>query len=907
MERIEPAAVGRFGRLGSFGRFLTSGAFNTLATYLLYLGLLTRLSYRVSFTIAFACGIGLAYAMNRYLVFRQPGGRRGPLWVTLIYAGQYLLNLALVSAWVQWLSAPAALAPLFAIALTLPLTYLLNRRVFSAGASGNAPMPPPGSTLKPLQWWRRRIAMVVLVGLPILSLALNAIAWLRYGFDLPFFDDWRGYDSGEIDSFDLLYLFRAANDTLTPIGYALDATAQRFLDGNSIAYQLLSMLAVLGLLLVLQWKLLRAALQDPLQAALCFVFTLLMLQPGSYWGRENLAYQQALPLVFILLALWLAMTAPWRERWNIPVIFALGLLSGFTYISGAFGALAAGAGVMLMARLSGASQVRKLRAGASLCLAGVATSWVQVVYAIAPYKGGTYTGQPLALPLEANFWFYLLGKVGRSLLLPASQPVLSLALVLLVLCLLVVVTILTLGAARSAQATNDGQARVSVIFGAIGAMVFTYLLLLSAGRTNYRAVEIQAPTEVFAYGFQRFHFFWATLLWPWLVAAALVAADRRVTSTLMRRWLRMVGAVALATTVVLMIRLGALAHFAAHRAEAYSRNRTVECLMTQLQRGEGIIHCDEWLKDLAPAFIYARQIGASFVRYFPILPIELGVDSPSPWFRLSRDGDRATARNMERRSGRYYPSTDDPQLHIDVGHAVGMANCVTLDISGVIKTAGPDTMMLFYRPLGQSDFSSASSTILPLVGGPQASAFSFRLEQDLGFGNTLRLDPVSSLQEFELGEIEVRCRLRDREDAAAPFYAMTGTAIPAALHNLEPGGDGEGRFRAGTHPSVVFRTGRPKTMASCGVIEVEPIYQVETQDVAQLFFRPHGVDQFSERNSISKPVSPRSKPEKVALVVRSASGFEDELRLEPVKSPQALRFADIQVRCLKRISPPSRR
>jgi hypothetical protein len=96
-------------------------------------------------------------------------------------------------------------------------------------------------------------------------------------------------------------------------------------------------------------------------------------------------------------------------------------------------------------------------------------------------------------------------------------------------------------------------------------------------------------------------------------------------------------------------------------------------------------------------------------------------------------------------------------------------------------------------------------------------------------------------------------------------------------------------------------------MASCGVLEVGPIYQVETQDVAQLFFRPHGANQFSESNSISEPVSPRSKPEKVALVVRSASGFEDELRFEPVKSPQALRFADIQVRCLKRISPPSRR
>ena len=58
MPRLTPI-VERFSReaLGSWGRFLASGAFNTVATYLLYLALLRRLPYQVSYTVAFASGI----------------------------------------------------------------------------------------------------------------------------------------------------------------------------------------------------------------------------------------------------------------------------------------------------------------------------------------------------------------------------------------------------------------------------------------------------------------------------------------------------------------------------------------------------------------------------------------------------------------------------------------------------------------------------------------------------------------------------------------------------------------------------------------------------------------------------------------------------------------------------------
>lgn len=893
--------------LGSFGRFLTSGAFNTLVTYLLYLALLPVFSYRVSYTAAYATGIGLAYLMNRYLVFRRSGGRAGPLLVALIYAGQYLLSLLLVTAWVRWLGLPAVLAPLFAVAVSLPLTYLLNRRVFS-GESTLPPRAPAPRAVRDLRSWWQRLVLTILVGLPILSLALNATAWVQYGFDLPFFDDWRGYDSGDIDSLELSYLFRPLNDTLTPAGFALDALAQRLLDGNSVVYQLLSMVTVLGSLLLLQWKLLLAALGQRMRAAICFVFTLLMLQPGSYWGRENMAFQQALPLVFTLAALWVVVRRPLREVYSLPLIFVLGLLSGFSYISGAFGALAAGSGVVLAVWLArpGPDRLPLLRAGAALALAGAVASAFQVFYAILPSKGGTHiAGKSLALPFEGDFWFFYLGKLGRSLLLPAHAPALSLALVLLACVALVVVSGGLLRAARRAEA-DGGPARhllLAALFGAIAAMVLTYLGLVAAGRAHYRPADIQAPLDIFSFAFERFHFFWATLLWPWVVAAGLAVFDgpgaNRPAGT--ARWGPTLGGGALAAAVVLMVSAGALAHYQRHRDEAKFRWPTVACLMTQLQRGEGI-HCEEFnLPDLTPAYIYARSIGASFVRHFPVLPLELGTDTPSPWFRLGRDTERGEWRDVERLPGSTLRAGADPQLLINVGHEVEMASCVMVDIRAQLRVTTADTAKLYFRPLGQRNFTEAASRSVEVPAGAARTVISFRLENSLGFESTLRLDPVASQQVFELPELEVRCRLRSRYDTLAPFYSITDGTSPGELERLAPIGDFPGHFKAGDDPRILFRTRHRQSMASCRFLQVEAIYSARSEDTGQLFYRPLGAAAFSEANSLALPLAPRAEPVPVMFVVESRTGFEDELRFDPVTRAQDLRFADIKVRCLKRV------
>ncbi|MEE4676796.1 GtrA family protein [Pseudomonas alliivorans] len=120
-----------------FARFLMSGGFNTALTYGLYLVLLTFLSYNVSYTLSYLTGMLLAYTLNRFFVFKSHQGMRSIILLPLIYLVQYCLSLAILWCWVEKLELDARLAPLVAIALTLPVTFVLSKLAFSSKPKSN--------------------------------------------------------------------------------------------------------------------------------------------------------------------------------------------------------------------------------------------------------------------------------------------------------------------------------------------------------------------------------------------------------------------------------------------------------------------------------------------------------------------------------------------------------------------------------------------------------------------------------------------------------------------------------------------------------------------------------------------------------------------------------------------------
>ncbi len=616
----------------------------------------------------------------------------------------------------------------------------------------------------------------LLIALPIASLVLNAISWLRYGIDLPFFDDWTNYINGTIGSLESSHLFKFGNDTFSPIGYALDALAQRHLNGNTIAYQLLSMLVVLGGLLYFQWRLLRWALMDRLVAAACFVFTLLMLQPGTYWGRENLAYHQALPLLFGMGALNLLFVWEGRDRWRLPGVFLLGLLAGVSYISGAVAIFSMGLAMVSMGCSSSVfvSRIRLLRGGVAFLAAGLVTLIFQLRPILAQPGFVHRADAPLSLPNKADFWFYFLGKTGRSLALPIDKPVLSLSVVCLVVIITAALSIYYLWRHFCVAAANERELRIGVVFAVLGAGVLSYMLMIAAGRTNLRPPEVSAALDVFVFGFYRFHYFWATLFWPWLVAGIFGWFSARGFVQSRAKVLWVFYAALLVIAITLMVRGNVLKHGRAYREEMAVRQDAISCLLSQVQKGDGI-YCQafNW-RDVSAGYEHARAIGASFVRNFPILPVAIGSNDPPPLFRLTRDNALVEMKGLVtegRNAAKYggYVANADPQFVLRTDQPDKMARCSLLDVSVLLRASSADRAQLFYRPRGQGAFDErhavVSSVDVPAEGYRRLD---FQIGSPVGFEDGLRFDPVMSPQPIQVGEIEVRCRIAGAPPIVGP-------------------------------------------------------------------------------------------------------------------------------------------
>lgn len=118
---------------GEFLRFLIMGGTNTIVTYVIYLLLLQWMRYEIAYTIGYAVGIVLAYALSAAFVFRQPMRKRSALRFPLVYLAQFLISLGLLRLAIEVIHIPQWLALGFAVVLTIPVTFLLSRWVLHSG------------------------------------------------------------------------------------------------------------------------------------------------------------------------------------------------------------------------------------------------------------------------------------------------------------------------------------------------------------------------------------------------------------------------------------------------------------------------------------------------------------------------------------------------------------------------------------------------------------------------------------------------------------------------------------------------------------------------------------------------------------------------------------------------------
>ncbi len=120
-----------------FYRFIFWGGVNTLSGYLIYALLLRFLPYLLSYTVAFIISIFVSYFLNSKFVFNQSLKLSKAIKYPLVYLVQYLIGTASLYLLVQILRVSKLLAPLLVVALTIPVTFLLSRRIVSGTQDRN--------------------------------------------------------------------------------------------------------------------------------------------------------------------------------------------------------------------------------------------------------------------------------------------------------------------------------------------------------------------------------------------------------------------------------------------------------------------------------------------------------------------------------------------------------------------------------------------------------------------------------------------------------------------------------------------------------------------------------------------------------------------------------------------------
>lgn len=214
--------------------------------------------------------------------------------------------------------------------------------------------------------------------------------------------------------------------------------------------------------------------------------------------------------------------------------------------------------------------------------------------------------------------------------------------------------------------------------------------------------------------------------------------------------------------VLLLVHSGVLQHGPVYKKIALSRAETISCLAQQLQRGESI-YCFEFnMPDFRPTYNYARATNASFIRYFPVLPIPLGSIPTLALLRYSFHRDLFKVQNVSSIvsvSDLFVPSNADPNIFFSVAPKAIAETCNEFDVAASLSVDSPDFSQLFYKARDMNNFNEQSSQRIVFSDDSNPlRIIRFNIKSDVGFEPEFRLDPVASTQPFKLNDIEIRCR-----------------------------------------------------------------------------------------------------------------------------------------------------
>ncbi|MDJ0923759.1 MAG: hypothetical protein QNJ77_04280 [Acidimicrobiia bacterium] len=428
--------------------------------------------------------------------------------------------------------------------------------------------------------------------------AIGFVAWLyavfvfyvfKFASRLPFWDDWRYLrevdETGQIP-ISLEIVLKPFNDTVAATGRTIDTIVLNATGFNFLALQLVGV-ALFGVYVALVVILVRAIARNiaPGTTPYAILLVAFALPAMSYWLEPAIAYHQFLPLLFGVGIL-LTLRGRTRPVLRSAGVVTMGLLAGFSYISGAvmLVAMAIAYALTFWRRPFDVADAKRHAPGVALVAVALFTIASQL-YLINRFQGSLAASSSVAAskyPWEPEFWAFYLGVAGRAVGL-RSGPVLAHALIVAGLVLAPLVGLLLVRSRRGADSADvDGFA---LLFASI--LVPLYVAAVSFGRAGMLG---DLPFgELVAAGGARFHYWWVAALVPlvWLTWVAFLRdrADRSERQ------------LALILLVVMTIAIAVPKSFApwhfpsgfANRDLAF--DRTITCLTSNIMQGSEVIAC----------------------------------------------------------------------------------------------------------------------------------------------------------------------------------------------------------------------------------------------------------------------------------------------------------------------------
>ena len=115
-----------------FLRFLIVGGVNTLASYAVYLAFLYFLNPYWSYIASYISGIFLSYILHLKFTFRSAHRMVKIASYPLVYVVQFALGISILHLALK-AGIAEEIAPLFAVVISIPVTFFMSRRIMSGG------------------------------------------------------------------------------------------------------------------------------------------------------------------------------------------------------------------------------------------------------------------------------------------------------------------------------------------------------------------------------------------------------------------------------------------------------------------------------------------------------------------------------------------------------------------------------------------------------------------------------------------------------------------------------------------------------------------------------------------------------------------------------------------------------